>query len=104
MRTIFQLGLLGAGSPFNGTPSSIPVYNMTRDGVDADRARVLRNTLRPPGMALTFPYVVKIAGEGEYVVSADGTAQFYSYKYGRWEEPVYIDNKSLWAKATGNDE
>lgn len=104
MRTIFELGVLGRGSPFNGTPSSIPVYNMTRDGVDANRAKVLRNLERPPGTALTFPYVVKIAGEGEYVVSADGTAQFYSYKYGRWEPPQLIDNQSLWAKATGNDQ
>ena len=104
MRSIFQLGFLGARSPFNGTGGSIPVYNMTRDGVDANRAKVLRNIERPPGTALTFPYVVKIAGEGEYVVSANGTAQFYSYKYGRWEDPVYIDNRSLWAKATGNDE
>lgn len=103
MRSIFQLGALGASSPFNGTAGSIPVYNMTRDGVDHDRAKVLRNYPRPPGTALTYPYIVKIAGEGEYVVNADGTAQFFSYKYGRWEPRELIDNKSMWAKATGND-
>lgn len=103
MRTLFQLAFLGARSPFNGTAGSVPVYNITRDSVDKDRARILRNYPHPPGTTVTFPYIVKIAGEGEYVVNADGTAQFYSYKFGRWEPPQLIDNQSLWAKATGND-
>lgn len=90
-------------APFQGTGGSIPVWNMTRDQVDQNRAKVLRDLLKPPGTAVVFPYIVKIAGEGEYVVSADGTAQFYSYKYGRWEPPELIDNQSMWAQGTGND-
>lgn len=103
MRSLFDLNGLGARSPFNGTAGSIPVYRMTRDQVDLDRAKILRNYPHPPGTSVQFPYIVKIAGEGEYVVNADGTAQFYSYKYGRWEPPQVIDNQSIWAKATGDD-
>lgn len=104
MQSLFTLGFLGARSPFNGGPGSIPVYKTSREEVDRDRARILRNYPHPPGTTVIFPYIVKIANEGEYVVNADGTAQFYSYRYGRWEPPQLIDNQSLWAKATGNDQ
>lgn len=104
MQTISGHGFLGARSPFNGGPGSIPVYQMNRDEVDRDRAAILRNYPHPPNTTVTYPYIVKIAGEGEYVVNADGTAQFYSYKYGRWEPPEIIDNNSMWAQATGNDD
>lgn len=103
MKTLFDRNFLGNQSPFNGTAGSIPVHKISRDQVDRDRAAVLRNVPRPPNTTVTYPYIVKIAGEGEYVVSADGSAQFYSYKYGRWEPPQLIDNQSIWAKATGND-
>lgn len=104
MQFIRRGGFFGLGAaPFQGTGGSIPVWNVSRDQVDADRAKILRDLLKPPGTTVTFPYIVKIAGEGEYVVNADGTAQFYSYKYGRWEPPQLIDNQSMWAKATGND-
>jgi len=95
---------LGAGAPFQGTGGSIPVWNVSRETIDLDRAAILRKLINPPGTVVTFPYIVKIANEGEYVVNADGTAQFYSYRYGRWEPPELIDNQSLWAKATGNDQ
>jgi hypothetical protein len=103
MQWIFKLGAVGGRSPFNGTAGSIPVYKMNRDQVDRDRAAILRSYPHPPGTTITYPYIVKIAGEGEYVVNADGTAQFYNYRYGRWEPPQVIDNNSMWAKATGND-
>ncbi len=99
MQRIGKMSFLGQ-APFQGTGGSVPVWNMSRDEVDKDRAAVLRNLMNPPGTAVTFPYIVKIATEGEYVVKADGTAQFYSYKYGRWEPPEVIDNQSLWAKMT----
>lgn len=103
MHTIGKPNFFGLGAPFNGTGGSIPVWNVSREKVDGDRAAILRNLINPPGTTVTFPYIVKIANEGEYVVKADGTAQFYSYRYGRWEPPEIIDNKSMWAKATGND-
>ena len=96
---MFSLGF--EANPWVGAPSGIPVYNMTRAGVDKDRGRILKKLPVPPGMTQSYPYIVKIAGEGEYVVSANGTAQFYSYKYGRWEPPQLIDNNSMWAKMYG---
>lgn len=103
MHNISRRGFLGLGAAFQGTGGSIPVWNVSRDTIDANRAAVLRKLMNPSGTTVTFPYIVKIANEGEYVVNADGTAQFYSYRYGRWEPPELIDNQSLWAKATGND-
>jgi len=102
MQRIKKMAFMGEG-PFQGTGASIPVFNMSRDQIDEDRAAVLRNLMNPPGTAVQYPYIVKIAGEGEYVVKSDGTAQFYSYRYGRWEPPVLIDNQTMWAKATGQD-
>lgn len=100
MRSLFNLGF--ERTPWEGDRAGIPVYTMPRDIVDKDRGRILRKLPVPPGMTQTYPYIVKIAGEGEYVVRADGTASFYSYKYGRWEPPEIIDNKSVWNKMFGN--
>jgi hypothetical protein len=86
-----------------GKPGGIPVYNISRDHVDVDRAAVLRRLPVPPGHTQSYPYIVKIAGEGEYVVNADGTATFYSYKYGRWEPPQVVDNNSMVARMFGDD-
>lgn len=99
---MFELAAVGTRSPFNGTAGTIPVHNITREQVDQDRS-ILRNFPHPPGTVVTYPYIVKIAGEGEYVVKADGTAQFYSYKYGRWEPPEVIDNQSMWARMIGQE-
>lgn len=98
-RSQFSLGI--ASDPW-GAPAGIPVHNISRDGVDQDRAKILRDLPIPPGQTQSYPYIVKIAGEGEYVVSANGMAQFYSYKYGRWEPPQVIDNNSVWAKMFGH--
>lgn len=99
-RSAFSLGF--EANPWVGAPAGIPVYNVNRDTVDKDRGRFLRKLPVPPGMTQSYPYIVKIAGEGEYVVSANGTAQFYSYKYGRWEPPQLIDNNSMWANMFGD--
>lgn len=97
MRSMFELGVLGAKSPFNGTAGSIPVYNLTRETIDKDRS-ILKKYPRPPGTTVTYPYTIKIAGEGEYLVQSDGTAQFYSYKHNRWEPPQIVDNNSPWGE------
>lgn len=100
MKSMFALGF--QTNPWTGAPAGIPIYHMKRAGVDKNRARILRKLPVPPGVTQSYPYIVKIAGEGEYVVSADGTAQFYSYRAGRWEPPQLIDNQSMWAKMFGN--
>lgn len=79
-------------------PAGIPVYQgVTREEVDRNRARFLRRLPVGPGMAVTYPYMVKIEGEGEYWVKADGTASYYSYRDGRWESPQDVDNGSAWS-------
>lgn len=94
-RSMFHLGI-GNAAPWNGrgpTASGMPIYNMTRDQVELDRAGVLRRLPVPPGMTVAFPYIVKIEGWGEYLVQADGTASYYSYKAGRWEPPQVVQNR-----------
>lgn len=98
-RSFFSLGV--ASDPWNGTPGGIPVFNVSRDEIDKDRGKYLKQLPIPPGVTMSYPYIVKIAGEGEYVVSANGTAQFYSYKYGRWEPAQSIENGSMWGKMYG---
>jgi hypothetical protein len=100
MRSMFSLGL--KSDPWTGNPAGIPVYDVSRDVIDKDRARVLKRLPVPPGRTQSYPYIVKIQGEGEYVVRADGTASFYSYKYGRWEPPQVIDNHSMWNQMFGH--
>jgi hypothetical protein len=95
-RSIFSLGF--STDPWKGAQAGIPVYNVNRDTIDKDRGAFLKKLPIPPGMTQSYPYIVKIAGEGEYVVSANGMAQFYSYKYGRWEPPQSIENGSMWGK------
>jgi hypothetical protein len=94
-RSWFSLGF--DGQPWAGMPSGIPVHNLTREQVNADKS-ILTQKFTPPGTVAGFPYIVKINGVGEYVVRADGTASFYSYKYHRWEPSEDIDTQSLWAK------
>lgn len=84
-----------------GTPSGIPIYNVSRAEVDKNRKKYLKQPT-PPGTTTQYPYIVKVAGEGEYVVNADGTASFYSYKYGRWEPPQRIDTNSFAARMWGD--
>lgn len=94
-RTWFSLGF--DGHPWAGMPSGIPVLNLTRDQVDADKS-ILAKKFTPPGTVAGYPYIVKVKDVGEYVVRADGTASFYSYQYGGWEPAENIDTQSLWAK------
>lgn len=102
MKTMFTLGLSAGRVPWDYQGAAgIPIFHMTRDQVDRDRAGVLRRLPVPPGVTVSYPYIVKIAGEGEYVVNADGTANYYSYKYGRWEPPQAVNNKDLYAQMFG---
>ena len=91
--SIFTMGLFGRES-FR-PQAGIPVYKMTRAQVDRDRI-ILRRLPVPPGMTVEYPYIVKIDGEGEYSVQADGTTVFFSYRSGRVEPPEVVENRSPW--------
>lgn len=99
MKSMFSLGI--SQDYWNGAAAGIPVFAVQRDHIDKDRGKYLKKLPVPPGMTQSYPYIVKIAGEGEYVVSADGSSQFYSYKYGRWEPRQATENNDLWAKMHG---
>lgn len=101
---MFALGLSDALPWYGMGPSGIPVYRMRREDVDLDRGSVLNRLPVPPGRTVTYPYMVKIEGEGEYWVRSDGTVTFYSYRAGRWEPPQVIDNRSLLSQMFGDGE
>lgn len=94
-RTMFQMGLPGRESTWDGgRQAGIPVYKPGRDYTDRDS--VLRKLPVPPGVSVEYPYMVKVEGDGEYWVHGDGTTQFYSYKYGRWEPPRQSGKNDTW--------
>lgn len=86
------------GRPFNGGGVGPLKVRISRSELERDRGAVLKKLPYGPNYAGTYPYIVIVEGEGEYTVSADGTAQFYSYRQQRYEAPVVMDNQSLMAK------
>jgi hypothetical protein len=92
---MFTMGIADSLPWFGTGPAGIPVYRMTREEVDRDRGRVLNRLPVPPGRTVSYPYMVKIDGEGEYWVRSDGTATYYSYRAGRWEPPQVVNNRSI---------
>ena len=94
-RTIFSIGLGAEASPWGrGVASGIPVYDgMSREQVESTGRLKLLPV--PSAVTVNYPYMVKATGEGEFWVKADGTTQFYSYKYGRWEQPKATDKNDM---------
>lgn len=63
----------------------------TKEEIEAGGFKALRNLKLPPGFTGAYPYVVKIGGNtGEYMVYADGTAQFTDYGSGHVGAPFRI--------------
>jgi hypothetical protein len=100
-KTMFQMGLPSSTVPWQGgTFAGIPVYDGQKDNVD--RESILQRLPVPPGVTVQYPYMVKVSGEGEYWVKSDGTTEYYSYKYGRWE-PATPTKKDIWYQMTHLD-
>lgn len=100
---MFRIGF-GNAEPWSaGMPATIPTYRLTREQVDRDRAAVLDHVSVSAHRTVEYPYVVKIEGEGEYLVRADGTSVLWSEKAGRWEPPVPTDNTGFWGRAFGEN-
>ena len=96
---MFQMGFPENSAPWVGVDwAGIPVYDKKR-GDYTDRNEVLSRLPVPPGMTVQYPYMIKVSQEGEYWVKSDGTTEFYSYKYGRWE-PAEPTKKDLWYEMT----
>jgi|FLYN01.1.fsa_nt_gi hypothetical protein len=90
---------MGGGFAQPGPWTLPPVLlKASREEAERDRERLLRRPPLPSGVTLQFPYIVKIEGEGEYVVGADGTEVFYSIPKGHWE-PLKTDRSRSFGSA-----
>lgn len=63
---------------------------LTRSQIENGNGSLLKTLPVPKGWTATFPYVVKVNSSGEYMVYADGTAQYTDYKTGRVFAPERI--------------
>lgn len=94
-RTWFSMGF--SNSPFmgqRGSPGMIVnplTLTETKEEIEAGNFKALRDLRLPAGYTGAYPYVVKIGGNtGEYMVYADGTAQFTDYGSGHVGAPFRI--------------
>lgn len=81
-----------------GISAGIPVY-----GPADSRESMLKRLPVPRGVTVQYPYMVKQNSEGEFWIKADGTTQFFSYRDGRWEEPVQTDKNDIYYRMTHLD-
>ncbi len=92
-RSIFSMGF--GNDPFMGqSPGMIMnplVVDKTKAEIEAGGFKALRDLRLPRGYTGVFPYVVKIKDNGgEYMVYADGTAQYTDYGSGHVGAPFRI--------------
>lgn len=92
-RSFFSMGF--RSDPFMsqipGGVSNPPVIDMTYEQIRTQKWRPLRDLRVAPGMVAVFPVVVKLRNnEGEFLVYADGSAQWTSYGSGNVSAPFRI--------------
>jgi hypothetical protein len=92
-RSLFSIGF--SSQPFMGQAPGMIVGPLTlletREEIERGGYKALRDLRLPPGYTGVYPYVVKIGGNtGEYMVYADGTAQFTDYGSGHVGAPFRI--------------
>jgi hypothetical protein len=89
MRGPFSLGV--AADPFWSGKRVGPLFvDQTLEEIAADGYRVLRRPPVPPGYTGTYPFIVKVNTSGEFIVYADGTAQYMDYGRGEISDPINI--------------
>jgi hypothetical protein len=86
-RSMFTMGF--AANPWfgmqMGNPGSYvgPIHiNMTEEEILRNARELLKMQPVPPGWVGTYPKIVKINTSGEFIVYADGRAQYISYGRG----------------------
>jgi hypothetical protein len=95
-RSIFSMGF--RSDPFMGQlpgmismPPVLPVLNLTYDQIRAQNWKPLRDLRLPPGVVSVYPVVVKLQNnEGEFLIYADGSAQYTNYGTGNVSAPFRI--------------
>lgn len=85
-RSMFTMGF--TANPWLGQGRSPGDYvgpihiNMTEEDIVKNARELLKLQPVPPGWVGTYPKIVKINTSGEFIVYADGSAQYISYKRG----------------------
>lgn len=77
-------------SPKRGQSVGPLTVEMRRSEIENGNGALLRAKPVPKGWTTSSPYIVKVADKGEYIVYADGTAQFIEYGTGRVFPPQPI--------------
>lgn len=69
----------------------LPVLNLSYAEIKAQNWKPLRDLRLPPGLVAVYPIVVKLENnEGEFLVYADGSAQWTGYGSGNVSAPFRI--------------
>jgi hypothetical protein len=87
-RSMFQMGF--GGEMFAGQSVGPIHWNLTRDQIENGGLARLKKTPIPKGWTGSYPYIVKVNTTGEYIVNADGSAQYLDYKTGEISERFQI--------------
>jgi hypothetical protein len=90
-KNIFQAGFTRDGAWAGpGTMVGPLSFRLTRAQIEAGGYEALKRLPVPKGWTGSYPYIVKVNSEGEYIVNADGTAQWLDYHSGHVGEPMFI--------------
>lgn len=87
-RSMFSLGF--TENPFRGQGVGPLSFRLTREEIERSGFQALKRIPVPNGWTGTYPYIVKVNTEGEYIVNSDGTAQWLDYHNGHVGEPFQL--------------
>lgn len=91
MKTIFQAGFTRNGNWAGpGTMVGPLTFRISRERIEREGFRALKTLPVPKGWTTSYPYIIKVENEGEYIVNADRTAQWLDYHNGKVGEPVQL--------------
>lgn len=88
-RSLFRMGIVNELLRRGQAVGPISVH-VTKEEIAASGYKLLRRANLPPGWTGSYPYIVKVNTTGEYIVYADGTAQYLDYRTGRSDEIIDI--------------
>ena len=88
-RSFFSMGF--RSDIFMGQGPVLPVLDQTYEQIRAEKWKPLRDLRLPAGLVAVYPIVVKLrSNEGEFLIYADGSAQWTSYGSGNVSAPFRI--------------
>lgn len=83
-RSLFSMGFMS--DPFSlGNPGGAvgPLHiDLTQEEIEQQARQLLRLQPVAPGWVASYPKVIKVKDQGEYIVYADQTAQYMDYRKG----------------------